>query len=246
MAPYTDQPDTSGINTEPIADLEATARLAAAHELQLCVHAIGDRAVKETLDLFGRVPRGPRWRIEHAQHVAPEDVPRFRALQVIASMQGVHCVSDGPWVPQRLGPERARAESYLWRSFLDAGVVVANGTDTPVEDVDPLAGFRALVTRKMRNGTPFFPDQAMTREEALRAMTWAPAFAAFEEGEKGTLELGKLADLTVVDVDLLRAGEEDLARARVTATIVGGRVVWEAPATTTAAAAEAAGPAGWR
>ena len=229
LAPYADLPESSGLNTVPIAEIEATAALAAAHDLQLCVHAIGDRAVRETLDLFGRVTRGSRWRVEHAQHVAPEDVPRFRSMELIASMQGVHCVSDGPWVPQRLGPDRSRTESYLWRSFLDAGVVIANGTDTPVEDVDPIAGFRALVTRRMPSGEAFFPEQVMTREEALRAMTYAPAFAAFEEDEKGSLALGKLADVTILDTDLLTGGEDALARARVVATVVGGRVVWEAP-----------------
>jgi predicted amidohydrolase YtcJ len=187
--------------------------------------------VRETLDLFERSGRGARWRIEHAQHVAAEDLPRFRALGAIASMQGVHCVSDGPWVPLRLGEQRARSESYLWRTLLDAGVMIANGTDTPVEDVDPIAGFRALVTRRMPNGEAFFPEQVMTREEALRAMTYAPAFAAFEEDEKGSLAVGKLADVTVLDTDLLTADEDALARARVVATVVGGRVVWEAPKT---------------
>jgi predicted amidohydrolase YtcJ len=231
LAPYADLPESSGLNTVPIPDIEAAARLAAAHDLQLCVHAIGDRAVRETLDLFERSGRGARWRIEHAQHVAAEDLPRFRALGAIASMQGVHCVSDGPWVPLRLGEQRARSESYLWRTLLDAGVMIANGTDTPVEDVDPIAGFRALVTRRMPNGEAFFPEQVMTREEALRAMTYAPAFAAFEEDEKGSLAVGKLADVTVLDTDLLTADEDALARARVVATVVGGRVVWEAPKT---------------
>lgn len=230
LAPYADRSETSGLNTEPIADIEAAATLARTHDLQLCVHAIGDRAVRETLDLFERMGHGPRWRVEHAQHVAPEDLPRFPAMGVVASMQGVHCVSDGPWVPQRLGQERAKAESYLWRTFLDAGVVIANGTDTPVEDVAPLAGFLALVTRRMSNGETFFPEQAMTRDEALRAMTYGPAYAAFEEDEKGTLAVGKLADVTVLDTDLLTASEEALGQARVVATIVGGLVVWEAPA----------------
>lgn len=229
LAPYADRPETSGINTEPIAEIEGAARLACEHDLQLCVHAIGDRAVRETLDLFERASGGPRWRVEHAQHVAPQDLPRFRALGVIASMQGVHCVSDGPWVPLRLGAERARAESYLWRSLLDSGAVIANGTDTPIEDVDPLAGFRALVTRRMASGEAFSPEQAMTREEALRALTAGPAYAAFEEADKGTLALGKLADVTVVDRDLLTVPEDRLAGARVLATVVGGRVVWEAP-----------------
>jgi predicted amidohydrolase YtcJ len=240
LAPYADRPETTGINTEPVADLEGAAELALEHDLQVCVHAIGDRAVRESLDALERVlhrhdsepkvrKRGMRWRIEHAQHVDPRDLPRFAALKVIASMQGVHAVSDGPWVPLRLGPERARATAYLWRSLLDRGVVIANGTDAPIEDVDPLAGFRALVTRRTRDGTAFFPEQRMTREEALRAMTWAPAYAAFEERERGTLAVGKLADLTVVDLDLLEAPEEALARARVVATVVNGRVVFEEP-----------------
>lgn len=132
--------------------------------------------------------RDRRWRIEHAQHVDPADLPRFAKLGVIASMQSVHCTSDGPWVPRRLGEERARRTSYRWRELLDSGAVVAgNGTDVPVELLDPIANFYAAVTRKMTNGERFVAEQRMTREEALRSYTTANAFMGFEEADKGLI-----------------------------------------------------------
>lgn len=236
LEPYADLPGTYGHNTEPVAEIEETARLAAAHGFQLSVHAIGDRANREALDLVERVLEGRpgarelRFRVEHAQHLDSADVARFPRLGVVASMQAVHCVSDGPWVPRRIGLERARRGAYVWRKLLDAGAVVANGTDAPVEDLDPIAGFHALVTRQMPDGTAFFPEHRMTREEALRACTWAPAFAAFEEDIKGTLVPGKLADLVVLSRDILTVPEDEIRAAKVLLTIVGGEVVYEDPA----------------
>lgn len=239
LAPYDDQPDSTGQHVSDLETLEATAALALRHGFQLCTHAIGDRGNRETLDFYERAWRAAgvapgdsarlRWRIEHAQHVDPADVPRFATLGVIASMQGVHCVSDGPWVGKRLGRARAQATSYAWRSLLAAGAVVANGTDAPVEDLDPLACFHATVTRAMADREPFFAEQCLTREEALASYTRANAHAAFEEDVKGRLAPGLYADVTVLDRDILTCPEDEILTARVECTIVGGVVRYERP-----------------
>ena len=169
-----------------------------------------------------------RWRIEHAQHLHPDDIPRFKALGAIASMQGIHCTSDAPFVVKRLGEQRAREGAYAWRSLLDAGVAIANGTDAPVEDVDPLPSFYASVTRKRAdNGMIFFPEQSMTREEAIHTYTLGNAYAAFEEQDKGSLEKGKLADIVVLSNDLVSCQEEDILKTEVLYTIVGGQVKYK-------------------
>jgi predicted amidohydrolase YtcJ len=234
LAPYSDMPTTSGLPSTSTAALQRSAELARAAGFQLCVHAIGDRGNREVLDVYERVlgPRAAgldlRWRIEHAQHLDPADIPRFARLGVIASMQGVHCVSDGPWVPQRIGAERARSGAYAWRSLLDAGAKIANGTDAPVEDVDPLACFRASVTRRMPDGSRFYPEQKMSRMEALQSYTLWAAYAAFEEDVKGSLAPGKYADVTVIDGDILALPDDLLEHAHVVMTIVGGKVAWKA------------------
>lgn len=232
LQPYTDQPATAGLNTDPVAEIEESAAIALTHGFQLAVHAIGDRANRETLDLYERTmrahpaPDSPRFRIEHAQLLAPEDVPRFAKLGVIAAMQGVHCTSDGPWVPTRVGAERARERAYVWRKLLDSGAVVSNGTDTPIEDPDPIANFHASITRQMNDGRTFYPEQRMTREEALRSLTVSAAFAAFEDDVKGTLAPGKYADITVLTKDILSVPEPEVLAAKVAMTIVGGKVVF--------------------
>ena len=234
LEPYQDLPQSSGLNTTSLKAMEETARLAREHDFQLCVHAIGDRANRETLDLFERALAGDRdrrWRIEHAQHLHPDDVPRFAGLGVIASMQAVHCTSDGPWVPDRLGEERAAEGAYVWRKLIDSGAVVTNGTDAPVEDVDPIASFHAAVSRRMGNGELFEPSQRMTREEALRSYTLDAAYSAFEEDQKGSLEVGKLADVTVLSRDIMTVPEEEIPGTEVVYTIVGGRVVYRHPST---------------
>lgn len=234
LEPYADWPGHSGLNTTPLAELGRTAELARDHDFQLCVHAIGDRGNRETLDLFeaalAGAPRATerRWRVEHAQHLHPDDVPRFAELGLIASIQGVHCTSDGPWVPTRLGEARAREGAYVWRDLVSAGVRLSNGTDTPVEDVDPVANFAATVTRRTADGSAFYPGQALTRSEALRAATLDAAYAAFEEQRKGSLEPGKLADVVVLTENLLEVPAERIGEARVLYTIVGGRVAWRA------------------
>ncbi len=232
LEPYEDLPRSSGLNTTSLEALEETARLAQEHDFQLCVHAIGDRGNRETLDLFERAlggDRSRRWRVEHAQHLHPDDVPRFADLGVIASMQAVHCTSDGPWVPDRLGAERTAEGAYVWRKLIDSGAVVTNGTDTPVEDVDPIASFHAAVSRRMANGELFEPHQRMTREEALRSYTLSAAYSAFEEGQKGSLEVGKLADVTVLSRDIMTVPEEEIPGTEVVYTIVGGRVAYRHP-----------------
>ncbi|MBT8486041.1 MAG: amidohydrolase [Phycisphaerae bacterium] len=231
LEPYRDDPANTGLATATVEDVSETAALARTHGLQLCVHAIGDRANREVLDLFERVlaggPADHRWRIEHAQHLHPDDVPRFGRLGVIASMQGIHCTSDAPWVHARLGPERAASGAYVWRDLLDSGAVVTNGTDAPVEDVDPIASFHATVTRQLADGSVFYGDQRMTRMEALRAYTISNAFAAFEEADKGTLTPGKLADVAVLSKNILTVPESEIMDARVLMTIVGGRIVYQ-------------------
>jgi predicted amidohydrolase YtcJ len=215
---------------EPVDDIRRTAELAIEHSYQLNTHAIGDRANRVVLDIYEEAfvqsgnPPDLRWRIEHAQHIDPADVPRFAELAVIASMQGIHGTSDGPWVFRRLGRERAEQGAYVWRSLLDHGVVVTNGTDVPVEDIDPIASFHASVSRRMADGNLFFPAQRMTREEALYSYTLANAFAAFEEDSKGSITPGKLADLVVLSHDIMRVPEEQIPDARVDITILGGRV----------------------
>lgn len=235
LLPYDDLPGSTGNNTLPLESLERTAELAIEHQYQLCVHAIGDRANREVLDVFERVFKKHnvngadlRWRIEHAQHLDPTDIPRFKKLGVVASMQGVHATSDAPFVVARLGQRRAQQGAYAWRSLLDAGAIVINGTDVPVESVDPLASFYSSVTRKLPSGASFFPEQSMTRMEALRSYTRDAAFAAFEDDSKGTLTVGKLADIVVLNHDLRTAPEADLLKTRVELTIVGGKVVYEA------------------
>jgi len=232
LQPYRDMPASTGLVLDPPASLEQTARLALQHGFQLNTHAIGDRANREVLDLYERSfrqhpeARDLRWRIEHAQHLDPEDVPRFGALGVIASMQGIHASSDGPWLPLRLGVRRAGVVSYVWRSLLDAGAVVTNGTDAPVEDVDPIASFHASVTRQMANGEAFHPEQCMTRVEALRSYTLDNAYAAFEEHLKGSITPGKLADISVLSKDILAVPVDEIRTAQVTHTIVGGRIAF--------------------
>jgi len=235
LEPYTDDPSTTGLVVDSLAVIAGTAELAIAKGFQLNTHAIGDRANREVLDVYQRALGGVadgkalRWRIEHAQHVHPDEFPRFAALGVIASMQGVHATADGPWVAKRLGEQRARERTYVWRSLLNAGAMIVNGTDTPVEDVDPLASFRASVTREMADGKRFYPGQVMSRQEALRSYTRDNAWASFEEGLKGTLSVGLLADFVVLDRDILTVPDAALKEARVLQTVLGGKLVWTRP-----------------
>ncbi|MCW8985210.1 MAG: amidohydrolase [Thermoanaerobaculales bacterium] len=234
LEPYSDLPDSIGLNVMTPEELRESAHLAAEYGLQLCTHAIGDRANRVTLDIYEETissradGRELRWRVEHAQHLDPQDMPRFAELGVIAAMQPIHCTSDGPWVPVRLGDDRAREGAYVWRDLLDSGAVIASGTDAPVEPVDPLASYYAAVTRRLPDGTDFYPAQRMSREEALRARTLDAAYAAFEEDIKGSLQPGKLADITVLSKDILEVPAEEILSTRVLYTIVGGEVRYRA------------------
>jgi len=234
LEPYTDKPDSTGLATEDPADIRRTAELAIAHNYQLCVHAIGDRANREVLNMYEQVfkehgnPKNLRWRVEHAQHLNAADIPRFAQLGVIAAMQGIHCTSDGPYVLLRLGAKRAEEGAYVWQKLMKTGAIVGNGTDAPVEDVSPLASFYASVSRKLKDGSRFYPDQRMSRQEALKSYTWNNAYAAFEEDVKGSLVPGKLADITVLSKDIMTIPEDDILSTDVVYTIVGGKVAFQA------------------
>ncbi len=224
---YADDPGNRGLLTTPPERVEALCREALAREMQVCVHAIGDRGNRGVLDAFekswGGKPRPDlRWRIEHAQVVSLQDLPRFPRLGVIPSMQPTHATSDGPWAPARVGPERMKG-AYAWRRFLEAGCRIPAGSDFPVESHDPMKGlFAAISCEPESGGAPFDPSQRMTPEEALRSFTLDAAAAAFEEKEKGSLAPGKLADFVVLDRDPLAVAPREILAAKVLATFVGG------------------------
>jgi predicted amidohydrolase YtcJ len=235
---YNDKPGFQGQNTVPLEEVKACAALARDHNLQLCVHTIGDRANRELLNLMeeltaaeGKDLKALRWRSEHAQHIDPQDIPRFASLGVIAAMQGIHCTSDAPFVVKRLGEERARTGAYPWRSLLDAGAIINNGTDAPVEDVSALECFYASVTRRRHqpkdHGLELFPEQKMTRAEAIKSYTLSNAYSAFEEEWKGSITPGKVADIVVLSNDLLTCGDEEILETEVVLTMVGGVVKYE-------------------
>ena len=231
LEPYEDLPETDGLVLETVEDIERTAEIAVEHGFQLNTHAIGDRGVRETLNLYERAwettgveGKDLRWRIEHAQHIDPLDVPRFGGLGVIAAVQAIHGSSDGPWIPSRLGDERAKSTSQPWRALFDTGAIITNGTDVPVEPIDPISSYYASVSRMMINGEKFYPEHAMTREEALQTYTLNNAIAAFEEDIKGTLTPGKYADIVVLSQDLLTVEEDKIPETTVDITIVGGEI----------------------
>jgi hypothetical protein len=233
LAPYNDKPGFEGQNTTPVEEVKAIAALAKDAGMQLCIHTIGDRANREVLNMMEelKVPKDLRWRSEHAQHIDPADISRFAELGLIAAMQGIHCTSDAPFVVKRLGEERARSGAYPWRSLLDAGAVVTNGTDVPVEDISPIESYYASVTRKRHQqtntGLVFFPEQKMTRAEGIYSYTMANAYAAFEEQWKGSLAPGKVADIVVLSKDLINCSDDEILQTEILKTIVGGKVVYE-------------------
>ena len=230
LEPYSDLPSTSGLATETPEEIMRTARLALANDYQLCVHAIGDRANREVLNVYEKALDGRRdlrWRIEHAQHIDPADIPRFAQLGVFAAMQGIHCTSDAGMVLPRLGAMRAEEGAYVWQSLMKSGAHVGDGTDAPVEDVSPIACYYASVTRKTKSGQVFYPAQKMSRMEALRSYTVENAYGAFEENIKGTLKVGMLGDVTVLSKDILTVSDDDILKTEVEFTIVGGKVVYE-------------------
>lgn len=234
LEPFTDSPRDSGLLVNSPEDLYAWTRGADAAGLQVMVHAIGDRAIRLQLDVFHRVatengPRDRRFRIEHAQHIAPPDIPRFSSLGVIASMQPYHAIDDGRWADRVIGPERSRT-TYAFRSLRDAGARLAFGSDWFVAPPDPIMGIYAAVTRRTLDGKNpggWVPEQKITVEDALRAYTAGSAYASFDEAEKGTLERGKLADFVIIDRDLTRIPPETIREARILMTVVAGMIVYD-------------------
>jgi predicted amidohydrolase YtcJ len=233
LAPFSDAPRDSGLLVNTVEDMETWTRGADAAGLQVSVHAIGDRAIRQQLDVFERVarangPRDRRFRIEHSQHIDPVDMPRFAQLGVIASMQPYHAIDDGRWAERLIGARRCET-TYAFRSLLDAHARLAFGSDWFVAPPTPLEGIYAAVTRRTldgKNPDGWVPKQKISVEEALRAYTSDAAYAGFDESSRGSLEAGKLADLVVLDQDLFACPPEDISRVKVAATIVGGKVVY--------------------
>jgi len=234
LAPYSDRAGHIGLPTMPPDDMTDISHLAYQNGFQMGIHAIGDRANREVLDIFDELfdgrNRGVRFRIEHAQHIDPADIPRFGQLGVIASVQGIHMSSDRPWAINRLGQKRIEEGAYVWRKLVDSGAVLINGTDAPVEPVSAIASYYSLVSRKTLAGLPesgFEPGQKLTRYEALRAYTVDAAYGAFEEEFKGTLEPGKVADFVILDQDLLKIPEQQILQTAILKTVVAGNVIYE-------------------
>jgi predicted amidohydrolase YtcJ len=233
LEPYSDKPETMGLPLESIESLTRIAEIGIQNGFQVNAHAIGDRANRETLNIFEKVfqayphEKDLRWRIEHAQHLNPDDISRFADLGVIASIQGIHAISDASWVIKRIGEKRTREGAYVWRKLWDSNAVVTNGTDTPVEKINPMSNFHATITRRLPDGSTFFPKQRLTREEALKSYTINNAYAAFEEDIKGTLTPGKLGDIVVLSEDILTIPEDDIRNVRVLYTIIGGKIVYD-------------------
>lgn len=240
LAPYSDAPETSGYLTQKEAELQPIFEEALRKGVQIETHAIGDRANRVILDLYEKamkaVPaeqrkiREPRWRVEHAQILSAQDIPRFSKLGVIASMQPSHAISDLFFAPSRLGKERL-AGAYAWQTLLNSGAVICGGSDAPVERGEPMIEFYAAVARKSIKGESadgWHPEQAVAREEALKMFTTSAAFAAFEENDKGSIESGKLADLTVLTKDIMKIPEPEILTTTCAMTVIGGEVVYEA------------------
>lgn len=207
--------------------------------IQVQTHAIGDRANRLILDLydeaFKAVPPGerkvkdPRWRVEHAQVVTDDDIPRFKKLDVIASMQPSHAIGDLFFAPSRLGMKRL-AGAYAWQKFLRSGAIIAGGSDAPVERGEPMIEFYAAVARKSlagESGPGWHLEQAASREQALKMFTIWPAYAAFEENIRGSIEVGKLADLTILSADIMKIKESDILKTKCLMTVVGGEIVFD-------------------
>jgi predicted amidohydrolase YtcJ len=233
LEPYSDAAHLKGLNLVPIDAVKKTASLAVENDYQFGVHAIGDRANREVLDIFEESfkvnpnKKDLRWRIEHAQHLHPDDIARFGKLGITASMQGVHCTSDGTWVPDRLGDKRSEEGAYVWQKLMKSGALVTNGTDAPVEDVSPIASYYSTVSRMLKDGKVFYADQRMSRMEALRSYTINVAKSGFEEDLKGSLVDGKLADIVVLSKDILTVPEKEIPTTEVVYTIVGGKIAYQ-------------------
>ena len=230
---YTDLPRSFGLNVTPVPEIEYSAELAIKHDYQLAIQGIGDRAARELFNIYEEQftmhpeKKDLRWRIEHAQVTHPDDLPRYSELGVIPGIQGIFACSDGPWVVDRLGEERTKERGYVFRSMAESGAIIMNGTDPPVEEIDPIASFHCSVTRELPDGSIFQPEQRLTRDQALRSYTINNAFAAFEEHLKGSITPDKLADITVLSKDIMSVPEDEILETEIIYTILGGKIVYK-------------------
>lgn len=234
---YSDRPGHFGMATQSMEYVYDVSSNGLKYGFQVNTHAIGDRANREVLNQYQKVfNENPqknndlRWRIEHAQHIDPEDIPRFGKMGVIASIQGIHMSSDRPWAINRLGEKRIVEGAYVWRSLFDHGAIVVNGSDVPVEPINPIASFYASVSRKTLKGNPkngYEPNQKMTRLEALKTYTINAAYAAFEEEVKGSIEIGKYADFTVLSQNIITIPEREILKTKVIYTIINGKIEYK-------------------
>jgi predicted amidohydrolase YtcJ len=236
LEPYSDEPTTSGLMTTRPEELYAQTLAASRAGFQTCIHAIGDHANRIVLDTFERVQtevpgsRNLRMRDEHAQILDAADIPRFAKLNIIASMQATHATSDMPWVPSRIGAERTQEGAYVWQRLIKSGVVLANGSDFPVEEPNPMLGFYAAITRQDPKGQPpggWMPEERLSREEMLKSFTFNAAYAAHAENDLGSLEVGKLADMVLLDKNVMTIEPAEILSTRPLLTIVGGEVTFE-------------------
>ena len=235
---YSDRPGHHGMPTQSMEYVYKVAKNGILNGFQVNSHAIGDRANREILnqyeivfDEFPNLAKDHRWRIEHAQHIDPIDIPRFGSLKVIASIQGIHMSSDRPWAIDRLGEKRIVESAYVWRDLINNGAILINGSDVPVEPISPIASFYASSTRKTLKGYPeggFEPSQKMTRLEALKSYTINAAYGAFEEKKKGSIEIGKYADFTVFSQNLITIPDDKILDTKVLYTIVNGKIEYRA------------------
>ena len=230
---YTDLPRSFGLNVTPVPEIEYSAELAIKHDYQLAIQGIGDRAARELFNIYEEQftmhpeKKDLRWRIEHAQVTHPDDLPRYSELGVIPGIQGIFACSDGPWVVDRLGEERTKERGYVFRSMAESGAIIMNGTDPPVEEIDPIASFHCSITRELPDGSIFQPEQRLTRDQALRSYTINNAFAAFQEHLKGSITPDKLADITVLSKDIMSVSEDEILETEIIYTILGGKIVYK-------------------
>ncbi|MBI5476057.1 MAG: amidohydrolase [Ignavibacteriales bacterium] len=232
---YSDDPGNRGLTLISEAEMEKVCKDALEKGFQVCTHAIGDRANSITLDVYEKVLQadknlnGKRWRVEHAQILSMDDIPRFKNLGILPSMQPTHATSDMDWAEKRVGGERIKG-GYAWKSILNTGSIIISGSDFPVEYVNPLFGIYSAITRQDQNGKPdsgWYPAQRMTREEAIKSFTQSASFGAFQESNKGSIEAGKWADLTILDRDIMKCPVNEIYQAQVEMTITAGRVVYK-------------------
>ena len=237
---YSDEPGKKGLLMLSQQEIYELSMLALKHKFQVATHAIGDKTNQVTLDAYeqafkehfnGKIEKGKnvRFRIEHAQILAKQDIPRFAKLGIIAVMQATHCTSDMPWVHDRIGKERTKQGAYIWQALLKTGAIVSGGSDTPVESVNPLWGFYAAITRQDHKGNPkkgWYPDQKLTRMQALKTYTMNAAYCGFEEKIKGSLKVGKLADMVVLSRDIMAIPTNEILETKVLLTIIGGKIVY--------------------